>query len=143
MPVDRNGTTLRLTKTPEHITRAALVYRNIIGLLYSPLRRGTALKYPMRDHVIHEDYLCWLECLRTAIALPARTARDIQVMPGFAHSSKWRSAKGVWSIYRDICTSASFKSSLLMALYALKGSCGLFKKGSGHSIYLCKTKRDL
>lgn len=129
--VDRNGTTLRLTKTPEHITRAALVYRNIIGCSTVLLRRELALKYPMRYHVIHEDYLCWLECLQDCDCFACTEPLvDIQVLPGSRNSSKWRSAKGVWSIYRDYLHFGIFKSSLLMALYALKGSCGYLKKGS-------------
>ena len=41
-----------------------LLKSNIINCSSVLLRRETALKYPMKEGKLHEDYLCWLEILR-------------------------------------------------------------------------------
>lgn len=94
--------TLRVVTAPRRITRAGLTGRNVIGCSTVMLRRDLALKYPMRGGVIHEDYLCWLECLQDCDCITYEEAlTDIQKNPGSRNSDKWRSARGVWEIYRD------------------------------------------
>ena len=96
------GSAIRLVKASIRITRADLIRRNVIGCSTVMLRRDLALKYPMCGDVTHEDYLCWLECLQECDCITCEEVlTDIQKLPGSRNSNKWRSARGVWEIYRD------------------------------------------
>ena len=111
-----------VSKVPERITYDALIKKNIVGCSTVMLRTDLAKQHPMRAGVIHEDYLCWLQCLKHhngwAIQEPLA---DILLMPNSRNANKWRSVKGVWEIYRKYLHFPFARSAQLMWTYSLAG----------------------
>lgn len=128
---DNTGKILRHIKAPQRISRARLIFRNVIGCSTVLLRRELALQYPMHDEVIHEDYLCWLECLQGCDGRAcSHPLVNVQSRSNSRNSNKWRSIQGVWEIYRHHLHFNFFKSVFFMTTYGFMGVYTLFTKGS-------------
>ena len=99
-----------------------MVKKNLAGCSTVMLKTNLARKHPMQNNVIHEDYLCWLECLRDrdgwAITEPMA---DILLMPHSRNANKWRSVKGVWEIYRNYLRFPVMQCARMMCAYSLAG----------------------
>ena len=111
-----------VSKVPDRITYDALVKKNIVGCSTVMLKTDLAKQNPMRADVIHEDYLCWLQCLKhsTGWAITDPLV-DIILMPNSRNANKWRSVKGVWEIHRKYLHFPFAKSVRLMCSYLFAG----------------------
>lgn len=111
-----------VSDVPERITHSDLVRKNIVGCSTVMLRTDLAKQNPMRSDVIHEDYLCWLQCLKHRNGWAVKEPLvDILLMPNSRNSNKWRSVKGVWEIYHKYLRFPLTRSARLMLTYSLVG----------------------
>ena len=110
----------KVSQVPEKITYSAMVKKNLAGCSTVMLKTDLARKHPMLNNVIHEDYLCWLECLRDrdgwGITEPMV---DILLMPHSRNANKLRSVKGVWEIYRKHLHLGYYSAVSYMNKYAI------------------------
>lgn len=112
---------------PRRIIRNDLIRRNVIGCSTVMLRRELIQKYPMRDGFIHEDYLCWLECLQDCDCTGCEEPLvDFRKTRNSRNSNKFRSALGVWQIYRNYLHYSRSESLRLWCTYACMGGKHLF-----------------
>lgn len=106
---------------PRRITRDDLIRQNVIGCSTVMLRRELIQKYPMRDDFIHEDYLCWLECLQDCDCIGCQEPlSNIRNRKRSRNSRKLRSVRGVWNIYRKYLRYNTSQSLRLLCFYAIQ-----------------------
>ncbi|WP_462362800.1 hypothetical protein, partial [Pyramidobacter porci] len=71
---------------------------------------------------IHEDYLCWLQCLQECDCFACQEPlTDTLLLPGSRNHSKLRAARGVWEIYRRHLGLNALRSIQYMCGYAVRG----------------------
>lgn len=112
----------RIIEVPERVTYRKLLRGNVINCSSVLIEREVALKYPMGNDDIHEDYICWLQILRdhgfaVAVNEPLLLYRQMR------HSksgSKLSSAKKTFAVYRKVGY-GFFRSCLYFICYAVNG----------------------
>lgn len=115
-------TTGKVISVPEQITYKQLLYGNVINCSSVVLERNVALKYPMGNDDIHEDYICWLQILKeygkaVAVNEPLLMYRQ---MRNSKSGSKLSSAKKTFAVYRKIGC-GFIKSCCYFVCYAVNG----------------------
>ncbi len=112
----------RVICVPERITYKKLLYGNVINCSSVLLKREVALKYPMGDDDIHEDYICWLSILKeygeafcvNEPLLLYRTGKNSK------SGSKLKSAKMTYKVYKKMGFS-TIKAIWYFTGYAING----------------------
>ncbi len=101
--IDENSQPLGiLSRCSGRITRERLIRSNEIGCSTVLIKRETALKHPFDDSFFHEDYACWLSVIEESgviLGIDEPLTR-YRFMQGTKSRGKFRSARGVFEIYR-------------------------------------------
>ncbi|WP_303296292.1 glycosyltransferase family 2 protein [Pyramidobacter piscolens] len=115
-------TLCKVSRVPPRIARGDLIKWNSIGCSTVMLRSELARKYPMDARAIHEDYLCWLQCLQECDCFACQESlTDTLILPGSRNHSKLRAVRGVWEIYRQHLGLSALRSIEYMCGYAIRG----------------------
>ncbi len=104
------------------ITFDELIKENTIGCSTVMAKRELIKAHPFTNDFMHEDYVCWLDCVRDCgellgIDIPLT---DYRFMDGTKSSNKLKSAMATYSIYRKHLGLGIGKSSVLMYNYILR-----------------------
>lgn len=101
------------------ITYNRLLRGNIIGCSSLLIESGLIKAHPFPSGVFHEDYACWLDCLKEcsqAYGLDEPLVR-YRFMRGTKSNNKLRSLRGVYQVYRQHCGMGLLKTWGLMLIY--------------------------
>ena len=112
----------KIITIPEVITYNALLKGNVLNTSGVMVRRDAALKYPMKEDHLHEDYIMWLSILKEygkayGINEPLLKYR---VLKGSKSANKLKSAKMTYGVYRYMGMSR-FRSMYYFCFYAVRG----------------------
>lgn len=112
----------RIIEVPERVTYSKLLRGNVINCSSVLIDREVALKYPMGNDDIHEDYICWLQILRD-YAFAVAVNEPLLLYRQMKHSksgSKLSSAKKTFAVYRKVGY-GFFRSCIYFICYAVNG----------------------
>ncbi|MBR9823323.1 glycosyltransferase family 2 protein [Salipiger thiooxidans] len=92
----------RRIHVPAQVTRAELLYGNVIGCFTAIYDSSVLGKVAMPDFPLSHDYALWLDLLERGpavgidrpLAIYHRQERSLS-------SNPWRSARGTWEVFRD------------------------------------------
>lgn len=108
---------------PETCTYSDLLKENFICCSSVMLRSGLTQKHKMRNDFFHEDFVYWLELLKSGCTAVACK----QVLVKYRVSQRGRScnkisaAKNRWQVYRNYCKMNAMKSLLYFCCYGFHG----------------------
>lgn len=122
--VDAQGEKIcRDYRVPERIDLPVLLKENVIGCSTVMLTGETAKKYRFPEAFYHEDYVLWLEMLRSGCKMAGvdRVLVDYYFHPDSKAGNKQNSAGKRWQIYRKYLGLSFVKSAWYFAHYALAG----------------------
>jgi teichuronic acid biosynthesis glycosyltransferase TuaG len=112
----------KLIKVPPRISYQSLLKENTIGFLTAMINRKLTGEIQF-SNVGHEDYVLWLSLLKRGIVahgLPLDLAR-YRLSGNSLSSSKFRTARWMWNIYRKIEKLSFLASTWYFIHYALRG----------------------
>ena len=121
--VNEDGSrTGKVIGVPEKVTYKMLLRGNVINCSSVVMDRQVALRYPMGNDDIHEDYICWLQILKeygssVAINEPLLLYRQ---MRNSKSGSKLSSAKKTFAVYRKVGYGV-IRSCFYFMCYAVNG----------------------
>ena len=109
-------------QVPQQITYRRLLKQNIISNSSAVVRKELLQKHMVEGDHMHEDYACWLGCLRAGaraqgINEPLLTYR---VSSSSKSGNKVRAAKMNWHTYRKVGLSV-FSAAYYMTWYCIRG----------------------
>lgn len=120
--IDENGAPCGvISHAGGRITYKRLLRENIIGCSTVLIESGLIKEHPFPSGIFHEDYACWLDCLRDcseAYGLDEPLVR-YRFMRGTKSSDKLRSLRGVYEIYRKHCKMGLLRAWGMMLIYGL------------------------
>lgn len=107
---------------PERVSYKMLLKGNVLNTSGVMVRRDVALKYPMAEDHLHEDYIMWLSILKEyneafGINEPLLKYR---VVKGSKSANKLKSAKMTYGVYRYIGL-GRLQAMYYFCFYAIKG----------------------
>lgn len=113
---------------PEKTDYRALLYENVIGCSTAIFRRLSFGGLRMDGGYMHEDYVYWLDALKTPVK--ATGVRDVLVKYRLAgrSSNKIQAARERWRIYRRAEGLGLFYSALCFIHYAARGAVKRFPR---------------
>lgn len=118
--IDENGTPCGvISHASGRITYKRLLRENIIGCSSVLIESDLIKAHPFPSGVFHEDYACWLDCLKDcseAYGLDEPLVR-YRFMRGTKSNNKLRSLRGVYEIYRRHCKMGLLKAWGMMLIY--------------------------
>ncbi len=104
--IDENGTSLdRCFQVPDHITYRDLLRGNDIVCSSLLLPRRLLLEHPMKKGPFHEDYVCWLDILKSGSFVYGlnEPLTLYRFTPGSLSRNKMHSAHLTWNAYKEAC----------------------------------------
>ena len=89
---------------PSEVSYRRLLHHNVIGNSTVVVRRDLFLKYAGADSSIHEDYACWLKCLKEGYIASGINQPLVRyrISTKSKSGNKYNSAKMTWNTYRQI-----------------------------------------
>lgn len=111
----------KLIEVPLELNYEKLLYQNVIGTLTVVIDREKTGPVKMTD-AGYDDYVLWLEVLKngsTGIGINEDLARYRKV-DGSISSNKFRAAKWIWNIYRNIEGLSFIRSFYYFFIYSLR-----------------------
>ncbi len=118
--VDENAEPLGIVScVPSKIKQDDLLSENCIGCSTVVCNKNLILRHPFNDEFFHEDYVCWLGCVKDCgciLGIEEPLVR-YRFMQGTKSRNKLRSAYGVYSVYRKYCKMNLFKTAKYMLGY--------------------------
>lgn len=121
--MDENGVLSgRIISIPDRVSYKMLLKGNVLNTSGVMVKRDVAVKYPMAEDHLHEDYIMWLSILKEyneafGINEPLLKYR---VVKGSKSANKLKSAKMTYGVYRYIGL-GRLKSMYYFCFYAVKG----------------------
>ena len=121
--MDENGELSgKVIGIPERVSYKMLLKGNVLNTSGVMVKRDVAVKYPMAEDHLHEDYIMWLSILKEyneafGINEPLLKYR---VVKGSKSANKIKSAKMTYGVYRYIGL-GRLKSMYYFCFYAVKG----------------------
>lgn len=108
---------------PETTSYDALLKENTIGCSTALIRRSALQQHRFSTEYYHEDYVLWLELLKSAhtAAASREILSDYRIVRDSRSNDKLKSAKNRWLIYRKTEKLPFLKSVLAFAAYAVNG----------------------
>jgi len=113
----------KIFEVPPSATFNRLLKENVIGCSSVMLPAAVAKNYPFPETVYHEDYVLWLEMLRSgckAVGLK-RVLMEYRVHVDSKAGNKKKAARERWRIYRRYLHFSPVKSGWYFFHYALAG----------------------
>ena len=107
---------------PGKITYRQLLKQNIISNSSVLVRKELLQKHMIEGDHMHEDFACWLSCLREGVCVQGINEPLLiyRVSASSKSGNKLKAAKMNWNTYRGIGLSV-FESSYYMIWYCLRG----------------------
>lgn len=127
--INEAGTPIRTPyRIPEDFRWETLLRENIIGCSTALFRRPADPPIRMRGEYQHEDYVFWLELIRSGyrpVGLDQPLMR-YRVSPSNRSGNKTKAAAGRWKIFRQFLRFGRIRSASLLCSYGLRGLCKHF-----------------
>ncbi len=121
--MDEDGRlTGKIIGIPQEITYRKLIKGNVINTSGAMVRRDVALKFPMTEDHLHEDYIMWLSILKEydkafGINEPLLKYR---IVKGSKSANKFKSAGMTYGVYRYVGM-GRLKAFYCFCNYAVRG----------------------
>ena len=121
--MDKNGEHLSDFIVPERTSYDDMLRKNVIGCSTVFMRSPILIHHHFSTEHYHEDYVLWLELLKSGYIAAASTdvLVDYRIVDGSRSNDKLKSAKNRWLIYREIEKLSLGKSVRVFAEYAFNG----------------------
>ena len=121
--MDKNGEHLSDFIVPERTSYDDMLRKNVIGCSTVFMRSPILIHHHFSPEHYHEDYVLWLELLKSGYIAAASTdvLVDYRIVDGSRSNDKLKSAKNRWLIYREIEKLSLGKSVRVFAEYAFNG----------------------
>ena len=121
--MDKNGEHLSDFIVPERTSYDDMLRKNVIGCSTVFMRSPILIHHHFSTEHYHEDYVLWLELLKSGYIAAASTdvLVDYRIVDGSRSNDKLKSAKNRWLIYREIEKLSLGKSVRVFAAYAFNG----------------------
>lgn len=102
--MDKNGEHLSDFIVPERTSYDDMLRKNVIGCSTVFMRSPILIHHHFSTEYYHEDYVLWLELLKSGYIAAASTdvLVDYRIVDGSRSNDKLKSAKNRWLIYREI-----------------------------------------
>ena len=121
--MDKNGEHLSDFIVPERTSYDDMLRKNVIGCSTVFMRSPILIHHHFSTEHYHEDYVLWLELLKSGYIAAASTdvLVDYRIVDGSRSNDKLKSAKNRWLIYREIEKLSLGKAVRVFAAYAFNG----------------------
>lgn len=121
--MDKNGEHLSDFIVPERTSYDDMLRKNVIGCSTVFMRSLILIHHHFSTEHYHEDYVLWLELLKSGYIAAASTdvLVDYRIVDGSRSNDKLKSAKNRWLIYREIEKLSLGKAVRVFAAYAFNG----------------------
>lgn len=121
--MDKNGEHLSDFIVPERTSYDDMLRKNVIGCSTVFMRSPILIHHHFSTEHYHEDYVLWLELLKSGYIAAASTdvLVDYRIVDGSRSNDKLKSARNRWLIYREIEKLSLGKSVRVFAAYAFNG----------------------
>ena len=121
--MDKNGEHLSDFIVPERTSYDDMLRKNVIGCSTVFMRSPILIHHHFSTEYYHEDYVLWLELLKSGYIAAASTdvLVDYRIVDGSRSNDKLKSAKNRWLIYREIEKLSLGKAVRVFAAYAFNG----------------------
>lgn len=121
--MDKNGEHLSDFIVPERTSYDDMLRKNVIGCSTVFMRSPILIHHHFSTEHYHEDYVLWLELLKSGYIAAASTdvLVDYRIADGSRSNDKLKSARNRWLIYREIEKLSLGKSVRVFAAYAFNG----------------------
>lgn len=123
--IDSNGCPIRkLYNVPLTVDLQALLRENVIGLSSVLVKRKVLRMVRMQGDYLHEDYVFWLELLRTGVRTVGinQPLMQYRISQSNRSGNKKHAAIERWRIYRSYLGLSRIKSLQYFCSYALRGA---------------------
>lgn len=121
--MDKNGEHLSDFIVPERTSYDDMLRKNVIGCSTVFMRSPILIHHHFSTEHYHEDYVLWLELLKSGYIAAASTdvLVDYRIVDGSRSNDKLKSAKNRWLIYREIEKLSLGKAVRVFAAYDFNG----------------------
>ena len=121
--MDKNGEHLSDFIVPERTSYDDMLRKTVIGCSTVFMRSPILIHHHFSTEHYHEDYVLWLELLKSGYIAAASTdvLVDYRIVDGSRSNDKLKSARNRWLIYREIEKLSLGKSVRVFAAYAFNG----------------------
>lgn len=121
--MDKNGEHLSDFIVPERTSYYDMLRKNVIGCSTVFMRSPILIHHHFSTEHYHEDYVLWLELLKSGYIAAASTdvLVDYRIVDGSRSNDKLKSARNRWLIYREIEKLSLGKSVRVFVAYAFNG----------------------
>lgn len=121
--MDKNGEHLSDFIVPERTSYDDMLRKNVIGCSTVFMRSPILIHHHFSTEHYHEDYVLWLELLKSGYIAAASTdvLVDYRIVDGSRSNDKLKSARNRWLIYREIEKLSLGKAVRVFAAYAFNG----------------------